>query len=203
MTEPIIELVVKGGDAEKIVAVACGKCRVVRIDRATAERCCKLHDCDLCGATCERPWTRCAKCRQTERDKDYARKRAKAFNAANKVLAKDYPHDQVCLSFWPDESDYYVLGEWDDEPDEHPWVWGCTPMPWPRPMMDDIMSNLLDDFPERAIEDLPDLNGLQSVVEEWFDQHASDPSGYWMIDKRTVVVLDVANTPDRLEAPDE
>ena len=203
--EPNLELTLKGGDPDKVVAVACGTCHRVARSAEDASQCCSYYRCETCNKRTRRFKLKCDACSRAEADKKYEAKRVAAFNKARRVPASEYPHDHICLHFYPDEGDYTLIDEVHDElAEDHPWVWGCTPMAWPRPMMDDIMGDLLcDEFPEGAIDHLPDLNGLQSVVEEWFEKEATGPSGYFMIDTRTVVVLDPERTPERLEPPGE
>lgn len=59
MSEPIIELTIRGSDT--VVAHACGKCRRVVNDERMARQCCEPRLCE-CGATCRRGWTACDDC---------------------------------------------------------------------------------------------------------------------------------------------
>lgn len=200
--KPIIELVVKGGDQEKVAAVACGKCRCVARDTAEAESCCVPVKCKTCGEETTRFQTECDSCTHKRWDKETRAKEAEAFNAATKILAKDYKGEQVCLQFSCTEDDYWLLSDTWEEIDDKPWVWGCTEVPWPRPDMQRVMeSEVEDEYPVDVLDWL-DLSGLQAVVNGWFDEHAPKPAMY-MIDTKTVVVIDPDNTPDRLASGDD
>jgi len=205
VTAPIIELIIRNGDPEKVVAVACGTCRIVARTPEDATQCCAPKLCQDCGAEVKRYMTLCDDCACKASAAKYAKKTAAAFNKATKVLVSDYQGSHVCLHLSPDESDYLDLDDIADRLDDdegfreaHPWVWGCYPTPWPIPEMDEVMSSLLEEFPEGAMDNFPDINGLQSVVVDWFQEHASEPSGYVMVNDRVVVVLDPENTPERM-----
>lgn len=196
-----LELVVRGDESGKAVAHACATCRFVmtpfEVD-TQCFRCRKSHDCKECGKpTNHRSHTVCETCRRKAAEDKRAAAEAKAFNAARKVAAKDYDVDHVCTDLWPDEDDYTFVDEVDEE---LPWVWGCTPMPWPVPAMEDIMIDALtDEFPEEASYSLTNLDELQELVDKWFAEKG--PTGFYMIDTSVVVVLDPANTPEKLEVP--
>lgn len=208
MTTPIIELVVKGGDPEKVAVVACGTCRNVARTPKEAAQCCAPKLCQDCGVEVKRYLTRCDACSNKASEVHRAKKTAAAFNNANKVHLTDYRGSHVCLHLFCDESDYLDLDSLDDRlSDEefreaHPWVWGCYPTPWPIPQMDDVMQNLLEEFPEGAMDNFADINGLQSVVDDWFKKNASEPSGYVMINDRVVVIIDPEHTPEYMGDPE-
>lgn len=198
MSAPVIELVIKGDGSGKVVAVACGACRRVAHDTIAAERCCRPAECDLCSAKVLRPWTRCETCRRSERDKKYARDVAQAFNKARKVKVEDYAHDTLCLQYWPEEADFVDVGDAHAWNETHPWFWGCTPVAWPQLDAEECVRSLLEgsEFPESAIDHLPDLNELQTLLDKWFERAAPPP--FYLIDESTVVVFDPERTPETM-----
>jgi hypothetical protein len=206
--KPIGELIFRKDryDANaKTALYVCLTCNTAYPEAKTARncyRCITSRACESCGQQTGSRALRCSECRDRESALKKRRQEAKAFNAAKKVSAKEYaqgPCDHICLDFWPDEGDYTILGEEDE--DDRPWVWGCKPMPWPVPEMEDVVGTLLEDeFPEGAHSDLTNLDMLQDLVNAWFREKG--PSGYFMIDKTTVVVLDPELTPERMEVPE-
>jgi hypothetical protein len=195
--KPVLKLVVQGG-TDKVVAYACPKCRIVARDEAAARdcyHCCTSRTCEECGKPTEgRSWLVCDPCRRSKTARKRATEEAKAFNAAKKVSAKDYEYDYVCTDLWGDEDSYTLVGEGDED---EPWVWGCTPMPWPVPDMEGVFEDMMmDEFPEEARCSLTNVDELQELVAAWVK--AKGPSGYYMIDRSTVVVLDPDNTPETL-----
>lgn len=180
MTEPIIELVVVG--TTKVVAVACGTCRMVRLDRTTAAECCLPKLCPECGEKCEqRGWLFCDACRERMR---IAKEQA-LYDKAVKVPAAEYEYDVVCTSPFGDS--YLDVSMWSDEGLEDERCWACAPLPWPKFDATDIIDSLLgDEFPEDAHEHL-DVATLQAVLDAWLA--AQGESTFWMADTKRAVVF--------------
>lgn len=199
MTKPLIELIEKGGDPAKVLIYACGTCRNVRPSAETAEQCCAPYACRKCKVETPRYRLICDACQRAETDHAAAVRTAKAFNAAEKILLSEYKGTWVCTAYFADESDYVEVDDIVDE--ERPWVWGCTPLPWPLPDMQDVMANLLEDFPEQSMDDI-DFPSLQAHVAEWFKQNLPSDSGYVEVNHKVVVVIDPANTPNALKVPE-
>lgn len=186
--KPIIELVIKGGDPDKVVAVACGSCRLVRRDRRQAETCCDHHRCKHCGKITERPWLICTGCRAQQE----AKKEREMFDAATKLTPEEYDLDYVCLTPYGGEGEYRDTDELEDLAEDHAYVWACVPQPWPHLDALDILTNALEEFHEHAIDQL-DVSGLQRTIEEWWK--AQGESRCHIADKTRVIILDPERCP--------
>lgn len=181
--KPILELVVKGEDPEKVAVFACGECRRACYNQQHAEECCTPHPCEGgCGVMIPRgSWLTCDECRLAKDDA----KQTKALSAARRIPVADYAHDIVCLEYHPDESDYVPT---EDVGEDYSWAWACIPLPWPVPDMVDAVESLLEgEFPEDAR--FPKGQELQTVVNEWCVENLG-PSGYYTIDKTSIVIFD-------------
>lgn len=185
--KPILELVLKGGDAEKVVAVACGKCRIVAVNRQAAEQCCAPYDCDMCGQKCEGRWTRCESCRQ----KVHAKRDQERFDKAKKIQLKDYDFEYVCID--GEETTRSVDDVLDRNEDLDPdddgyirWAWACRPESWPHFDARDIIYSHCEDLFEDASEDL-DAEALQKALDEWLASHG--PCGWHVSDETRAVIF--------------
>ena len=181
MTEPLVELTVAG--TTKVVAFACGACRIVAPSRPLAISCCAPRACETCGAEPPARWLKCAPCRARL---DAERERA-LFDAATKVPLAEYDHEMVCTEPYGGDDSYVATEDWDDEGEEQDWAWACVPLPWPRLDADDILYSALEgDFPEDARERL-DATGLQKLLDEWIA--AQGDSRCYIADRTRVVVF--------------
>lgn len=181
MTEPVLELTLKG--AEDVVAVACGTCRRVAPNRTMAQNCCGPNACRKCGAECERSWLSCQDCIQ----KESAAKEQALYDKAIKVHVADYDHDQVCQEPYGGEDEYVAVDEWDSEERGRNWAWACEPMTWPKLDAGDIVSSILEDqFPEHADDQL-DVRALQKALDTWLE--AQSPSNCFMADHTRIVLF--------------
>ena len=186
--KPILELVLKGGDADKIAAVACGKCNRVALNRQMAERCCVPLRCDMCPAECERGWTRCKSCQ----GKVYADERQAVYEKATKVPIAEYDFGYVCIDGCEESSDIDdVVNNNDDvgsdDDDFVPWAFACMPIAWPTLDAHNIIETMCNDLWKDAHEDL-DADALQQALDAW--REAQGPCTGHLWDRSRVVVFD-------------
>lgn len=122
MADPLA-LTIAGGD--KVVAHACGKCRIVARSEADARACCAPKLCQ-CGATLERYRTSCETCRRDDRD----RRELERINKAQKVSWRDYTGPVYLNGSGGNDGFHGDLDEFlESWMDEHetppPFVWAC------------------------------------------------------------------------------
>lgn len=183
---PILELVLKD-DPEKVVAVACGKCRIVRLNQTEAERCCRPYKCDMCSVEIEeRGWMRCKSCRE----KVQAKQDQERFDKAKKIQLKDYDFEYVCIDGNEVTSSVEDIldrneGLDPDDDDYIRWAWACHPQSWPHFDAHDIIYNHCEDLFEDASDDL-DAPSLQKALDEWL---AAQGQCTWHISDESRVVI--------------
>jgi len=119
----MLELVLKNGDPEKVVAVACEKCCIVSPNRVVAELCCKPKQCAECGNEFDdRPWTACRPCRD-ERD---AAKDVERYEKATKVSAEDYKGRALYCELHDEYSFDDLCGKCEESEVRPDHYWACT-----------------------------------------------------------------------------
>lgn len=184
MSEPVIELVQKGGDPGKVVAVACGKCRSVRHTREIAAQCCEPYSCRHCGAETPRYWLICDTCR-AKRD---ATKEREMFDKAKKVPIAEYDFSHVCRTPYGGDGEYMDVDHAIDEAEagDLTYAWACVPQPWPRLDAVHVLEGPLEEYHEDAIDSL-DVEGLQSQLDDWVEKQGE--SNCFMSDPSRVVIL--------------
>jgi hypothetical protein len=157
-----IELKGTRSDGKEVYAHACGKCGYTAVDQAAAERCCQPAIC-ACGAECEKGWTACKACR----DSNYAGARKKAFEQATKIQAADYKDwlfCECCERFYESVDD---LIDYHCDRNECPtWAWACTS----RRLSLDAYEIILSEIERQECFDdagdyIPDLAALQAELD--------------------------------------
>jgi hypothetical protein len=192
--EPILELIVKGGDSERVVATACGKCKIVAINEYIAKQCCMPRACGRCGKPSPQYWMLCDDCRTADADE----KERQLFEKATKVLLADYDHEYVSL---PGSDEYPGIDEV-MELNENiaagrescsrlrtspiDWAFAVQSSPWGRPCADSVIEQICDDLYESAHERL-DADSLQKVMDEWLESQG--PSYCFTEDRSRVVIF--------------
>jgi hypothetical protein len=118
---PPIELIVKGGDPEKISLYACGSCRLSTKTREEAISCCAPYVCETCGAEVKSYCEPCSK-------KEQAKKSQAVYDKAKKVTYKEYDGQMLFCDhcdeyFWDLDTFLDAHNDVDDE-DFPTWAWG-------------------------------------------------------------------------------
>lgn len=186
MSEPIIELTIRGSDT--VVAHACGKCRRVAHDERMARQCCEPILCE-CGATCRRGWTACDDCLDR---KAQARERNR-FEKAEKVSWRDYDGpvywERPCGDYWSTATDFVDELACDSPPSDcPPYVWACTRYGLTMDAQG-IVHNQLErqEHHEDAADWIVGIDELQTAMDDWLNKQSVES---WAVDYTRAVLLD-------------
>ena len=160
-----IELKGTRSDGKEAYVHACGKCGLVSRDNDEAERCCQPVIC-ACGAECEKGWTACKACR----DSNYAGALKKAFEQATKIQAADYKDwlfCECCERFF--DSVDYLIEDHCDRNKFPTWAWACAGRRLSLDAREIIFSEIdrqecFDDAGD-AGDYIPDLAALQAELD--------------------------------------
>lgn len=185
-TPPVIELVDKA-HPEKVVAWACGKCRVVCPDERLAREHCQPNICE-CGASCKKYHTACDKCIEEKR----ARKALQEREAAEVVSADTYDGPV----FWQEEDRYYPNAEeafeavaddvFHDEACKAQTLWTCDILKFRLDAGDIIDQELTRG--EHHEDAAAMISGaattvLQKLLDDWVEEHANDVESWFPSEK--------------------
>lgn len=162
-----LDLVVSGSD--KIVAYACGKCKYVKKDKASADKCCLPKEAVIvprcaCGNQLYHSNVKCYTCKEFDR-----------LSAAVEV---EYDGNMVYYPNVPEGDGYFMFPEdlidwWNDHQEDNgldnplPEFAFCTnPMPF-RVDADSMLERALEEHHEDAYASLVDKDVLFKFVHEW------------------------------------
>jgi hypothetical protein len=185
-TKPPLELVLKS-DAGHTVAWACGACRYVARDEASARDCCEPYDCSGgCGTKLPKRdhRTKCDACT----DRDYEAKEQARHDKARKVPLAEYEHEGLF-----DDAEWFASFEeldhhYENQGTERPaWAWGCFPIAL-RISARDVIEGALQDHHEDAGDNIgaEDEKELQALLDAWA---AKQKITSYECDESTVVLL--------------
>jgi hypothetical protein len=180
----VLELVLKGGDPEKTVAVACSECRLVALNEQVAQQCCRPRVCP-CGVEIDkrRGWTACDDCRAKTR----AEEEKVRFNKAAKVHARDYTGRMIYSEGFQEFftlDDYADRNECDDIESEE-YVWG-TVSTGISIDAESVVESALDDHHEDAYDQIVNVDCLQDAIDAWIAEQDVET---FYADYNTAVVL--------------
>jgi hypothetical protein len=116
-----LELIIKGGDPEKIAVWACGTCRITARSADEALSCCAPWVCEECGKEVKSYCEDCSKKKQHAKEQE-------AYNKAEKVPYEKYSGEMIycdhCENFYNDV-DEFLDGHDDCALEDIPeWAWG-------------------------------------------------------------------------------
>ncbi|MFH0777869.1 MAG: hypothetical protein V2A71_04475 [Candidatus Eisenbacteria bacterium] len=166
------ELVKRGSD--EVVALYCGKCGLVyrTTEMQLADRCCVEEPCK-CGKPKMKGWSVCETCLKA---KDIAEEQAR-FEKAKHIPFDEY-EGEWCYSDAHKGSDgYFPIDDLDEiladmAPENRPkYVWACEPFGLDRIDAVDLVSSLLEEHHEDAMDDV-DVEGLQKLLDKWVDEQS-------------------------------
>lgn len=164
---PLIELVLRGGDAEKTLVYACGKCKLTAHSKEFAEACCATPTCHTCGKECDRGY--CKACA----DKKHNERLQKQFESAEKVTLAEYQgtylYCPVAEEYYRDFEEFLEAQVMTDIPK---WVFGTTKISPSTDAQGLVESALCDEFHEGAGEDITDeqIRALQEFLNGWWKE---------------------------------
>lgn len=192
-TEPLA-LVLRGGDPEKIVAHACGECRIVKASEQDARECHAVRLCD-CGAEIEQKYyLACSFCRSVNRAKERRQKEAAAYLSAAKVSWRDWDGPVYCegagQEVFSDIDEF--TDHFENEEEQLPvYVWATITRKLSI-RAEDVVDIALDDHHDDAPEQVGDLEELQSSLDKWCESQTVET---WFPDMSKVVLLDGLGAP--------
>lgn len=177
-----IELIIKGGNPDKVALYGCGTCHMSATSREQAIACCAPHVCDKCGKENK---SYCEDCYDKERlAKDQAQ-----YDKAKKMSLSEYDGEWLCCDhcdeYYPDVGS--LLDAHDDTEEPQTWAWGTTRMEFELDA-ERIISQELErqEFYEGAFDSIPaeSLRKMQSFFNAWVKKQ--DLKSY-MVDHSIVV----------------
>lgn len=179
---PPLELVLKGGDPEKIALWGCGTCHLSAKSREDAVSCCAPWVCEKCGKEVK------SYCEDCSKKEQFAKSQAQ-YDNAKKVMLSEYAGDWLCCDhcdeYYPDVDS--LLDAHDDAVELPTWAWGTTEQAF---MLDAerIISDQLEcqEFYEGAFDNFANgaIKEVQDFFNEWLKkQHMKA----YMVDNSTVV----------------
>lgn len=164
-------------------AFYCGKCRIIHREKQLADECCQARIC-VCGAECERYYTKCPKCVQGEREfREHAR-----FEKAEKLTETEWNGPVVM----PDSDQYFasvsdMLDEVDSD-DLPEYVWTCTERPVCELEIGRIIENATDDaYEDFESDSLLGQKELKTALDAF--NEANKGNVVWEADHKLVVIL--------------
>ncbi len=114
-----LELVLKGGNPEKVVLWGCGTCRVTTRSHEEAVSCCAPWVCEKCGDEVK------SYCKACSKKEQHARAQAQ-YDKAKKVLWTEYTGEWLCCDhcdeYYPDVDS--LLDAHEDNAEFPTWAWG-------------------------------------------------------------------------------
>ena len=179
---PPLELVLKGGDPEKIALWGCGTCHISARTREEAIACCAPWVCEKCGKEVKSYCEDCSKKEQHERAQAQ-------YNKAKKVMLSEYAGDWLCCDhcdeYYPDVDS--LLDAHEDDMEPRTWAWGTTEHKFTLNAENIVAQQLeQDEFYEDAFDSFSKdaLKELQVFLCAWAAKQ--DVKSY-MVDNSTVV----------------
>lgn len=181
---PPLELIIKGGDANKIAVYACSVCRLTARSEEDAKMCCVPYTCDECGKEIKSYCEECSKKKQQKKDQE-------TYDKAKKVKYADYDGQMIYCDCH--DNYYWDIDEFldaHDEPDVPTWVWGTYQMAFSLDA-DEIIHDQLErqEFYEDAHESISGeaIKEMQKFFDGW---KVKNPLNSYMVDHSIVVDLE-------------
>lgn len=197
---PPLELVLKGGDPEKIALWGCGTCHMSARSREDAIACCAPWVCEKCGKETK------SYCEDCSKKEQFAKAQAQ-YDRATKVMLSEYSEDWVCCDhcdeYYPDVDSLLDAHEDDEElPD---WAWGTYEVKF-NLYAERIIENELEreDFYDGAQDQISKVavEELQTFLTAWA---AKQDLKAYMVDNSVVVDFEALTNlrlKEREDAPD-
>ncbi len=184
---PPLELVLKGGDASKVVLWGCGKCRLSTTSYEAAVACCAPHFCETCGVQIK------SYCEACSKKKEHARNKA-LWDKAKKVMLSEYPESWVycdhCSEYYADAWELIEDHEDLDDEDVPVWVYGTYEVKFSLDAREIVCEELeRQEFYDGADEHIKTeaFQELQDFLDAWCKRQ--DLTAY-MVDHGTVVDIE-------------
>lgn len=184
---PPLELVLKGGDATKVVLWGCGKCHLSKTSYEDAVACCAPHFCETCGVQIK------SYCEACSKKKEHARNKA-AWEKAKKVMLSEYAENWVycdhCSEYYADAWELIEDHEDLDDEDVPTWVYGTYEVKFSLDAREIVCEELeRQEFYEDADENIKTeaFQELQDFLDGWSKRQ--DLTAY-MVDHGTVVDIE-------------
>jgi len=160
---PPLELVLKGGDPEKVALWCCGTCKLTARSKDEAIACCAPFVCETCGKEVK---SYCKECS----DKEQHEKSQARYDKAKKVPWLEYDGTWLCC----DHCDEYfadvdeLLDAHEDNAELPTWAWGTYRQDFTLDA-ESIIEHGLDEFHDGAGEDIgnADVKELQTFLDAW------------------------------------
>jgi len=135
------ELFLKDGSSAKVWY--CSECRMVKKTEDEAERCCKKHDCRICGEPVDSPnWMVHREC-----------KRSETIDRAQKMEAWDgWVYCEGLGNDFFESMDALMQEAFDSDAELPEYVFICKPIQFKAPDIEDIIAQCLSDHYEDAYD---------------------------------------------------
>jgi hypothetical protein len=179
---PPLELVLKGGDPEKVALWGCGTCHMSARSREEAVACCALYVCEKCGKEVKSYCEDCSK-------KDFQARAQATFDKAKKVMLSEYAGEWLCCDhcdeYYPDVD--ALLDAHDDDEELPTWAWGTYECPFTLNASDVIIQALeQQEFYDEAFENIDGaaVDQMQDFFDEWLKKQSVKS---YMVDNSVVV----------------
>lgn len=178
----------------KIVAWACGTCRIVRHDENSAAGCCEPRKCSGCGIVVDEKWyTACRACRDKQDTAKEAARVEKAEKVTTAGLTPDFVFCPHCDEYYSD-IDTFFDGHGDiTDPDDFPtYVWATKMKTLSLDARDIVFRGLEADFHEDAGSGIAneDFAVLQSAIDLFIAENRQDLTSYEEDYGRAVLIED-------------
>jgi len=194
---PPLELVLKGGDPEKIALWGCGTCHISARTREEAVACCAPWVCEKCGKEVK------SYCEDCSKKEQFAKAQAQ-YDKAKKVMLSEYAGDWLCCDhcdeYYPDVDS--LLDAHDDDEEPRTWAWGTTEMKFSLNAENVVCQQLeQDEFYEDALESFSKdaIKELQEFMDVWTAKQ--DVKSY-MVDNGVVVDFEALTNLRKKEQED-
>lgn len=197
---PPLEMVLKGGDPNKVVIWGCGTCKISASSFEQAQSCCAPWVCEECGKEVT------SYCKECSDKKQWAKDKA-LYDKAKKVTYAEYAGVMLycdhCENYY-DDVDGFLDGH-DDTDDPPTWAWGTYEKKF-RIDADDMLEGQLEreEMHEDAMSHYSKeaITALQLMLDSWTE---NNPVNTYYPDNDVVVDLDkeveAALAERRSEAP--
>jgi len=194
---PPLELLLKGGDPEKIALWGCGTCHISARTREEAVACCAPWVCEKCGKEVK------SYCEDCSKKEQFAKAQAQ-YDKAKKVMLSEYAGDWLCCDhcdeYYPDVDS--LLDAHDDDEEPRTWAWGTIEQPFTLNANDVLCQELeQQEFYEEAFENIDGaaIDQMQNFFDAWLKKQ--DMKSY-MVDYSVVVDFEALTNLRKKELED-
>lgn len=201
---PPLELLLKGGDPNKVVLYGCGTCHRSTATRQEALECCVPYVCEDCGAEYK------SYCEPCGKKKSEAKEQA-IYDKAKKVSITEYSGQMLycdhCYEYFWDLDTF--LDDHADQETIPDWVWGTTQHGLKLDAEDIVCRQLEnDEFYEGAGDSIPkeSIAEMQSFFNGWLvknplDSYEQDCSTVVNIEKEVEEYLKERHAAEKEDVP--